>query len=63
MFIIEDDNNEMFGFYFNKQIPLNEKYCESDDKSFYFILNSKRKASPLKFNLNNKLSLWNSFIQ
>ena len=50
MFIIEDDNNEMFGFYFNKEIPLNEKYCESDDKSFYFILNSKRKSSPLKFN-------------
>ena len=51
MFVIEDDNNEMFGFYFNKQISLNEKYSESDDKSFYFILNSKRKSSPMKFNL------------
>ena len=50
MFLIEDDNNEMFGFYFNKQISLNEKYCESDDKSFYFILNSKRKTSPMNFN-------------
>ena len=50
MFVIEDDNDEMFGFYFNKQIPLNENYSESDDKSFYFILNSKRKTSPMKFN-------------
>ena len=29
---------------------MNEKYSESDDKSFYFILNSKRKPSPMKFN-------------
>ena len=29
---------------------MNEKYSENDDKSFYFILNSKRKTSPLKFN-------------
>ena len=50
MFVIEDNNDEMFGFYFNKQIPLYEKYCENDDKSFYFILNSKRKSSPMKFN-------------
>ena len=63
MFIIEDEDDEMFGFYLNKEIPLNANYIESDDKSFYFILNSKRKTSPLKFNLNNKLSLWNSFIQ
>ena len=51
MFVIEDDNDEMFGFYFNKQIPLNEKYSKTDKYSFYFILNSKRKTSPLKFNL------------
>ena len=51
MFVIEDDNNEMFGFYFIKQIPLNENYIETDDKSFYFILNSKRNPSPMKFNL------------
>ena len=50
MFLIEDEDDEMFGFYFNKEIPLNEKYCENDDKSFYFILNSKRKTSPMKFN-------------
>ena len=50
MFLIEDDNDEMFVFYFNKQIPLNEKYSKTDDKSFYFILNSKRKTSSLKFN-------------
>ena len=50
MFVIEDNDDEMFGFYFNKQISLNEKYIESDDKSFYFILNSKRKSSPMKFN-------------
>ena len=50
MFLIEDDNNEMFGFYFNKQIPLNENYNETDKYSFYFILNSKRKSSPMKFN-------------
>ena len=52
MFLIEDNNNEMFGFYFNKQIPLNEKYSETD-KSFYFILNSKRKSSSLKFNIES----------
>ena len=51
MFIIEDKDDEMFGFYLNKEIPLNANYIESDDKSFYFILNSKRKTSPLKFNL------------
>ena len=52
MFVIEDDNHEMFGFYFNKQISLNEKYIESetDKYSFYFILNSKRKTSPMNFN-------------
>ena len=50
MFLIEDEDDEMFGFYLNKEIPLNEKYCESDDKTFYFILNSKRKSSPMKFN-------------
>ena len=50
VFVIEDDDDEMFGFYFNKQISLNAKYSESDDKSFYFILNSKRKSSPMKFN-------------
>ena len=53
MFIIEDNNDEMFGFYFNKQISLNEKYSESDDKSFYFTLNSKRKSSSLKFNIES----------
>ena len=41
MFVIEDDNNEMFGFYFNKQIPLNENYIETDDKSFYFEFKEK----------------------
>ena len=53
VFIIEDDNYEMFGFYFNKQISVNEKYSENDDKSFYFILNSKRKTSSLKFNIES----------
>ena len=49
MFIIEEDD-EMVGFYFNKQISLNANYIKIDDKSFYFILNSKRKTSPMKFN-------------
>ena len=30
---------------------MNVNYIKTDDKSFYFILNSKRKTSPLKFNL------------
>ena len=29
---------------------MNEKYIESDNYSFHFILNSKRKSSSLKFN-------------
>ena len=58
VFLIEDDNDELFGFYFNKQISLNAKYSESDDKSLYFILNSKRKSSSLKFNLRTNNCLY-----
>ena len=32
---------------------MNANYIKTDDKSLYFILNSKRKSSPLKFNVES----------
>ena len=58
MFVIEDEDDEMFGFYFNKQISLNANYIESDDKSFYFILNSCFMFLQLRAKLfHNRLTL------
>ena len=51
VFIIEDEDNEIFGFYFNNQIKSYELITESDHLSFYFNTQSNgRFTKPMKFN-------------
>ena len=40
-FVIEDDNDEIFGYYFNTEIKLNDANSKTDRKSFQFNLQSK----------------------
>ena len=55
-FIIEDEENEIFGYYYNTEVL--ESYSwwqETDNKSFHFNLqsNNNRLNEPMKFEIKN----------
>ena len=60
VFLIEDEDGEEFGYYFNGRIENEfDQWILSDDKSFYFNVESKgRLSQPMKYqfveNLNEK---------
>ena len=59
VFIIEDEDNEMFGYYLNSEVMNNRnQWNETDEKSFHFNLLSKnyRLPSPMKFEI---IDTWN----
>ena len=54
VFIIQDEDGEIFGFYFNNQVNNKQSWTQSDTNSFYFNLQSNgRLPKPMKFKQRN----------
>ena len=53
-FIIEDEDGEIFGYYFNPKIEFTFDIIHSDDKTFIFNVHSvnNRLETPMKFNIS-----------
>ena len=58
VFLIEDENDEKFGYYLNSQvIDKYDKLTKTDDKSFEFNLQSNgRLQHPMKFEIKDTTS-------
>ena len=56
LFIIEDEDSEIFGYYLNTQIIQQYDKQETDYKTFHFNLQSKnnRLDKPMKFEINDR---------
>ena len=55
MFLIEDEDGEIFGYYFNTRVEDNyDEYQSTDFKSFHFNLQSNgRLSNPMKFEIKD----------
>ena len=55
VFLIEDENSELFGYYYNTEVVEKYYWQETDSKSFEFNLQSKnnRLKQPMKFEIKN----------
>ena len=62
LFVIEDEDGEVFGYYFNPQIDEKVRYSEADEYTFHFNIRSSnyRLQRPINYQANE---LWKSSHQ